>query len=260
MCDARIEPGGPPDPRLPYIPAHRSARSARRVRRRTAADRRVMHRPWNAQRTATWPQPRRGGDAGRCGEHELRTSRLRAWPRREAEVVCLAAARIPQGQRNRGQEPNHGVGRRQRNDDPSDALYAHSPRVSPEHPGRGGARAALGLSGLGCAWRCGCGRRQSRARQVVWPRFNVAWRTRGSVVGSPWVCSCGAYPPLPHRALGPAPRAATRANWPRRRWTRLRLVASGPIWPLPYRESVSAAAESSVEEARAKPCARPRRP
>jgi len=212
MGDARSEPGGPPDPRLLYIPANRSAPSARRVCRRTTAVRRGMHRPWNAQRTATWPQPRRDDAVGRCGGRELRPSRLRAWPRREAEVVCLAAARIPQGQRNRGQEPNHGVGRRQRCDALSDALHAHSPRVSPEHPGRGGARAALGLSGLGCAWRCGCDRRQPRARQVVWPWFNVAWRTRGSVVGSPCVCSCGAFPPLPHRALGPAPRAATRAN------------------------------------------------
>ena len=262
MCDARIEPGGPPDPRLPYIPAHRSARSARsarRVRRRTAADR---LRPWNAQRTATWPQPRRGGGAGRCGGRERQPSRLWVWPRRGAEVVCLAAARIPQVQRNRGQEPNHVVGRRQRYDDPSDALHAHSPRVSPEHPGRGGARSAHGLSGRGCAWRCGCGRRQPRARQVVRPWLNVAWRTRGGDVGSPCVCSYGAYPPLPHRALGPAPRRALPlapiglvAGEPS-----LRLVASGPIWPHPYRESVSAAAESSVEEARGEPCARLRRP
>jgi hypothetical protein len=259
MGDARIEPGGPPDPRLLYIPGHRSAR---RVRRRTAADWRVFHRPWNAQCTATWPQPRRGGAAGRCGGRERRHSRLRAWPRREAEVVCLAAAPIPQVQRNQGQEPNHGVGRRQRYDDLSDALHAHSPHVSPEHPGMGGARVAPGLSGLGCARRCGCGRRQPRARQVVRPWFNVPWRTCGGVVGSPCVCSCGAYPPLPHRALGPAPyRAPPLAPIGLvASGLSLRLAASGPIWPHPFRESVSAAAESSVEGAYGKPCARLRRP
>jgi hypothetical protein len=172
MGDAQIEPGGPPDLRLFYISGHRgagSACSARRVRRRTTADRRVIHRPWNAQCTATWPQPRRGVVAGHCGGREPRPSRLRAWPRREAEVVCLAAARIPQVQRIRGQEPNHGVGRRQRYDDLSDALHAHSPRVCREHPGWGGARAAHGLSGWGCAGRCGSGRRQPRARQVGRP-------------------------------------------------------------------------------------------
>jgi membrane protein DedA with SNARE-associated domain len=42
--------------------------------------------------------------------------------------------------------------------------------------------------------------------------------------------------------------------------TWLLLAPSGPIWPHPYRESVSAAAESSVEVSRGKPCARLRRP
>jgi len=259
MGDARSEPGGPPDPRRLYIPAHRSARIARRVRRRTAADRRVMHRPWNAQRTATCPNlvvmTLLGAAAGvsydllDCGLGRVGRPKLYAWLLRAFLKVSEIAAKNPTMGLGGGSGMTLFLMR-----------YTVTALASRLSILAGVARAALGLSGLGCAWRCGCGRRQPRARKVVWPRINVAWRTRGSVVGSPCVCSCGAYPALPHRALGPAPRAASRANWPRRRWTRLRLVASGPIWPLPYRESVSAAPESSVEEARDKPCARLRRP